>query len=186
MSNAERNVSQRQQVRNITERVSDLEAFLQGDLAKVVQAIDDSLSAQRKAGNDLATVVAAVVEILGMDQVDAKIREISDRRAAEAAETAQKALYDALANGTVENEDVVSETSLIVGTEKDASGAPVGQGRVQLTYERIAPEYQRELLGKGVGTTFATSNGGTFEVTGVYRILSSNTNTEASAPEQAE
>lgn len=174
MTTSNRQLSQRQQVRTALERISDLEQ----QMPQIIVGINQALNAASTRASELASVIEAISEILGTEVVDAKIKEISERKALQNLASAQDALQKGLEDGSVVKTDSITANSLVVGRELDKDGNPVFPGRVQLTYAAIRPDFQKKLLGQSAGFVFSTSESespnpedGKFEVLEVYNIV---------------
>lgn len=163
----QRQLSQRGKVKSLLERMEAIENA--HDL--MAQQISQVFSNQNQRMANLGNLIEAIVELTGGPEVvDAKMAEISDRRAVEESKKAKEALEKGIADGQVEAIDAAGPRTLIVGKEKDKDGETVVPGRVQILYESVLKEYQEKLLGQKVGFTFTTKSGGTFEVLEIYKI----------------
>jgi hypothetical protein len=168
MSNpVQRQLSQKKQVKSALERIDQLEQ----DIPQIVMGVNQAIVSQRTGLGELAAVVEAVTEILGASTVDAKIKEINERKVNAKLDAAKKALEEGLANGEIVKADAVSDKSLIVGKEYDKDGNVLAPGRAQITFDGIMPEFQDKLLGQGAGFQVETKNGGKFEVVEVYDVV---------------
>ena len=180
-------MSQKNKIKSALERIADLEAFVEGDLQKVVGAIDQALQTQQVQTRQLATVIQALVEILGAETVDAKIKELEAAKQAKALEDAKAALEDALLKGLVAKAEAVSEQSLLVGFETDAEGQVLAPGRAQISYASLNPTYKEKFLGLTAGEKVTLDNGNTFNLTEIYGALPQPEVSEAEVvTEQAE
>lgn len=154
-------------------------AMLEGAYSSLIQGVNANMESLSKRVGMLETAMGAVIEAVGVEEVQ-RIVEARNKRALEERDSALKALVEkALELGQIELTDTIAEDSLIVGVEKNAEGEAVG-GRAQVSFGEIAPEFQAELLGKGVGAVIATKPKsetgeelaqGTFEVLEVYKVL---------------
>ena len=183
MSNPmQRQLSQKKQVKSALERIDQIEE----DIPQIVLGVNDALlelrGELRNRISPLAQITEALTEILGSDIVDAKIKEIDQRKTMARVETAKKNLEDGLAKGTVVKADAISDKSLIVGRETDKDGQVIFPGRAQLTFDKVAPEFQDKLLGQGVGFQVDTQTGGKFEVVEVYDVVTPPPAQPSSAP----
>jgi hypothetical protein len=168
MSNGmERSVSQRKQVKSALERIDALEQ----EFPRVVMAVNEAFSGQSQRVARLASVVEAVVELFGAEVVDAKIKEVSDRKTMDSLERAKAALEEGLAKGDLLKADAIGDASLIVGREFDKEGQAIFPGRVQLQFAGIKPEFQEQLRGQGVGFQVETPGEGKFEVVEIYEVV---------------
>jgi hypothetical protein len=167
MSNGLQRVSQRKQVRSALERIDALEQ----ELPRLGMAVDQALQVNGRRLGELASVLEAVVELLGASTVDAKIKEVADSKTMANMERAKQALEDALAKGELVKSETVTEKSLVVGREIDKNGSPIFPGRVQLTYGGIRPEFQEKLKGQAAGFSVETPRGNKFEVLEVYEVV---------------
>lgn len=175
-------LSQGKQVKSALERIDSLEQ----ELPRIVMAVNEALVGQNEKSGQLANIVEAVVELFGAATVDAKIKEISDRKTMANLEAAKAKLTEAIQKGDVVKADAISDKSLVVGKEYDKDGNVLFPGRAQLQFGAIKQEFQDKLLGNGVGFTLETGNGGKFEVTEVYDVVEKPAPTEVTeVPEAA-
>jgi hypothetical protein len=175
MSSFAQQVSQKKAVKSALERIDQLEQ----DLPKIVMGVNEAVMGQRRGLGELASVVEALTEILGAGTVDAKIKEINERKVQAQLDKAKAALDEGLAKGDLVKADAVSDKSLIVGREYDKDGNVLPPGRAQITFDGIMPEFQDKLLGQGPGFTVETKNGGKFEVVEVYDVLATPVTAES-------
>lgn len=158
--------SQRKQVRSVIEKVDGFEV----DLQRLFEAVNQSSMTTNRRINELALIEEAVVELLGPENVDSKMKEISERKMLQSLESAKEALAVGLAKGDLIQVAAITGASLVVGREFDDKGEAVFPGRVQLQMSGIKPEFQEKLLGQAPGTMIDT-NGGKFEVLEVYDVV---------------
>jgi hypothetical protein len=158
--------SSKKQVRSALERIDAIEA----ELPKLIAGINEALMNEDNRRRQLAGIIEAIVEILGAETVDGKVKEISDRQTMARLEQAKAALVAGLEEGKVVKVVDISEQSLIVGRELDSKGEVIFPGQLQLTYTGVKPEYQEKLLGQAAGFVLQTDSG-TFEVLEVYDIV---------------
>ena len=130
----------------------------------------------------LEEMMAACVDVLGVEQIQAALTAAKVRRAEAQSEDLKGFLKQSLEKGEVVPATVIAKDSLIVGVEKDAKGVVLVPGRVQTAISEVIPELQEKLMGKAAGDIIATTpkaqDGsllppGTFEVQEVYQILPS-------------
>jgi hypothetical protein len=113
----------------------------------------------------------AVAELVGGEAIDAKMKEIADRKTMQQLERAKAAVVAALEKGELVKVAAVTEKSLIVGRELDKDGQVVYPGHVQLKFSDIKPEFQVKLLEQHPGAQIETTNGVKFEVLEVYDMV---------------
>lgn len=152
------------QHKTIVERVTDLEkAFPQ-----LIEAINDSM---KRRIDPLVKPLNALVEMMGRDQVLAKMQELQERQQTEEMEAKKSQLQAAVADGRIVKKDSISEASLIVATETDVNGKTIHPGRFHVNFGDIAPQFQEKLLGKRAGVKVEIPGGaGVFEVQEVYEF----------------
>lgn len=167
MSNGLQKVSQRKQVRSALERIDLLEV----EQARVINDVNQAFNNQSQQFGRLANIVQAMVEILGGDVVDSKIKEMADAKALANLNAAQAALEHGLKTGEVVKADTIGEKTLVVGREFDNKGEVVFPGRAQLRFGGIRPDFQEKLKGQAAGFKMETDNGGSFEVLEIYDIV---------------
>jgi len=150
--------------RNALERISALE----GDLGSLFSAVQNAVGELEKRIVTASEVIDAMVRVLGQDVVEQAVITAREERAAEAAVKAKEGLDKALAAGQLKPIEKIAEDSIITGVESDKDGVPLKPGYVQLQVSGVKPEYKEPMIGQGVGYKFNTTEGNTFEVTGVY------------------
>lgn len=127
----------------------------------------------KQFGSALGNVVEALNAIIKLQPAgfDMKVEEQikADRTARRVAEIdrATQMLQTLIDNKTLVASDLVTEESVLVGTEFDASGASVG--RAQIEFKQFEEAARVGLLGKTVGTKFEAPNGG-FLVNEIYVV----------------
>ena len=164
-----------QQTRSALQRIDMLEEAHQ----QIIEGVNQVFSNSTKRLVMLEKAMGAVIEAIGIEQVqnilNIKAKQEQDNRDASLKALITKSLEDKL----IEPAEVIAEDSLIVGAEFDSKGEQIG-GRAQLSYSEVAPEFQTELLGKGVGTDIVTKpkneDGtvlpeGRFNVLEIYKVL---------------
>lgn len=166
-TNPDEKLTQRKQIKSALERIDDVEQ----ELPRIVAAVNEVLAGQNQRTAELAAILEAAVELLGAETVDAKVKEISERKVTQDLEKAQAALVAGLADGQLVKAEVIGEQTLVVGREFKEDGELVFPGRIQLTFAGIRAEFQAKLKGQGVGFTVETVDGGWFEVLEVYDVV---------------
>lgn len=149
------------------QRIEDLERMMQtvvSVLNRTMQGLDKKLGALEES-----------VEVLGLAIGHDKVRDVIEKRLLEAevdrTEKAKAWLAEALADKVLAPADVVSEGSLIVGTEFGEDGKEVGVGYTQVSLDGLlkdAPQFVAAVLGKGPGHRELTPSGNTFEIRAIY------------------
>jgi hypothetical protein len=151
MSNPlQRQISHRQKVRNIDQRVSDLERIMQG-LYEALNALSTRFGVVRET-------VDAVIDDLGRERV---VSLVAEKRVGRA----KASLAAMLAEGSLVKTSTIGEKSIIVGVEKYKDG----EGYFQNTFSTLTKEAQGALLGKGPGYVHHTAEGD-LEITEVYDV----------------
>jgi hypothetical protein len=166
MSNMQRQVSQRKQVKSALERIDTLEQ----DMQRLFGAVNNSSMMMSQRMTELGAILEAVVEILDTKLVDQKIKEIADRKTLENLDRAKAAVAAGLASGELVKAMVIDEKSLIIGREIQTDGEIVFPGQVQLKFSQVKPEFQEKLKGQGVGFQIDTGSG-KFEVLEVLEVV---------------
>lgn len=122
----------------------------------------------------LAEVLDAVVDLVGRDMVAKNVERLRRERANET-------LQAALDAGQLVAADTVTTDSLVEGTEFPPTGDKVSTGPSaepstgpqagpsRLKFANFLPGVQVQLLGKRVGDSVATPNGGRFVVDAIYQ-----------------
>jgi hypothetical protein len=136
-----------------------------------LQALQGHLMQLDQRISAMEEIMSATTLVVGQEQVSDMVKSRRVEKA-DARSAAEKAALDvALGEGKVVKTETIGEKSIVVGREKDKDGNDLPPGRVQLLFGQFLPEFQPQLLGKGVGTTVDTPIGGKFEVTEVYDIV---------------
>lgn len=182
-TNFNKQVSQRKQVKSITEKVEELQGAFMA-IQDFVPSINEAFSRSDRQLGELALIVEAVVELFGPATVDAKIKEVADRKALAGLEQAQANLKAGLERGDLVVVDKVGEKSLVVGREIDSNGVVSFPGRAQLVFSQIKPDFSAKLLGQQVGFVMETSNG-KFEVQEIYDIVDRAPSNDPTTPTTA-
>ena len=162
--NPGRQQSQRKQVKTALERIDLLEKGME----RMAMLFDMVINQANQRISVVSETVEALSKITGPEAVAQVIVEDRKRKSEEAAAAAKKALDEAVAAGNLVAVETCSEKSLIIGVEKDKDGNLVGPERFQLHFSQIKPEFQEQLLGKGLGTKLTTETGGSVEVLELY------------------
>jgi hypothetical protein len=95
-------------------------------------------------------------------------------------ESDKAGLAAAVAAGQLAPDDVISETSLIVGREYDVNGDIRHPGWVQLLHGQAKGTLKAELIGKKAGDVLPMGKG-KFEVLEVYKVIAQPTSAPATA-----
>lgn len=156
-------LSQRKQIKSVVERVDTLE----GDVQRIYEAVNQTITNSDERIRQLASLSEAYMELLGTEAVDAKLKEINERRQLESVERAKAVVVDGLTKGTLVKALVIGKDSIIAGREIDKDGQVVFPGFVQLKFAAVKPEFQEKLTGQGAGTMIETPTG-KFEVLEVF------------------
>lgn len=144
----------------------------EAQLAGIVGEVNGAFQAQIERLGQFAQVLEAVTELVGVEMVDAKIKEISERKVQERIAQAKEALKQGIASGELVPATVITDKSMLVGRETDKDGNVVEPGHIQLPMDRIAfPTVREQLVGQGVGFKVQTPAGNTFEVLEVYDVV---------------
>lgn len=167
MSNIKKHLSTNNKVKGALERIEQLE----NDFPNLVEAMNSVLNQMSAKTTAVEEILEAVVREIGSEKIADLIVTIRKEKMAAEVAQAKAAIEKALAEGSIEPAEMVSERSLIVGKEVDKDGKQVGPEQVQLPYFQVKPEFQDKLLGQGVGYKMETSTGGTFEVLGIYNVV---------------
>lgn len=175
MSNTMRQLSQRQQVRSIQERLEQIE----GGIASVVTGINGGFQQFNQRLGEALRILGALTEMMGAEAVDAKVAEIDARNKKAALERAQAALKEGIEKGRVVPVAAVAEHCLIVGREVAADGKTES---VQVSFETLRPEVREKIQGLAAGSTVDLTEGVKFEIEAVYEVLEQ----DPQAPEQNE
>lgn len=145
-------------------------AALEEALARSLVSIERRFAETNRRDGQVARIMEAIVEAVGPEQV----QEIVTRRGEETAQKIQEndlaMLKAGLDDGYLSVVSVIGDMSLIVGNEVDGDGKPVGTGRQQVAFRGVDPQFQEQMIGKGVGTKLETPSKGTFEVVEIYDI----------------
>lgn len=166
MSNNINKSSQRQQVKSISQRVSDVEKNVGRALAAVSQRFQED-------GNRLNTIdefVDALIEQAGREDIFAIVNEKRVARARAAAENEKRLLDEGIADGYVLPAEKIGERTLIVGKYVSPDGNDVEPGRVQLVMPTVQAEFKAKLLGQQAGFAMDLPGGGKFLAQELYEV----------------
>jgi hypothetical protein len=163
--------------RNAVERLAGLEQDVQRLVGAVQQAFNDNEQKLR----DLAEIVDVIVADYGRDTIQLALHKARVARAEEEAQKAKEGLDIALLEGKVEKDEAINPESIITGFEKNKDGETIAPGYVQLSLSTVKPQFAEKMIGQGVGFVFETDGGGSFEVTGVFKVIPQGAPDEAPA-----
>jgi hypothetical protein len=174
---------ERETKRTGLQRIEDLEKWAAQVDGAIQQLFGQAqmVSIVRANLNSVFEQLGAVTEIMGTETIRNKIKERQIRQN-EAQQKAQKeALDNALVEGKVKEVDAVTVTSIVVGHEietvtakgEDGSETKTERptemgGYVQLRMDQINPKFHEQLVGKGKGHAFATTDAVKFVIDAVY------------------
>ena len=169
MAAMDRKVSQREKVKSISERVSEIEK----SIPQLVQGVNGAFHQMQSTLTEQAELIAAISELLGEGALNAKVLERQARFEAERLAAAQKAVQDGLEKGTLVPATEISEGTLVVGKEvhKDEEGNVIREVALQARINDLKSEIKSQLLGKGVGTSVDVAKGLTIEVSAIYTMV---------------
>lgn len=153
------------QAKKLVKRVEELEEFKNNFN---IQALGMFIEQTQKRLEKLEAVNEAVVSVLGTDVIQKAVDDTFDAKIAELRKTNQASIDKAAADGYLSASDTVAEGSLLFVTEQNDRGVDVGS-RIW-AYLQVPPEIRSQLLGKKVGDTVPTVQGGTLTVAGIYLI----------------
>jgi len=180
----DRQMSVRKATKSALERVSALEE----SIPQIIQGINSAFGQMENKVDSFANVLEAVKNLLedvvGEGKVQAEVDSILLQRAVAASESQKRDLETAVKDGKFVVAAVVSEKSLIVGTEFDKDGKAYGAGRVQISLQGIKPEFKDKVSGQGVGFSFDLPNGGKFTINEIYDVAEQPVPAPAPAPEE--
>lgn len=130
-------------------------------LGRQLQASFGKMSEQ--VGN-IARVVDAISEVVGVEEVSAKTMEmrVAELEAEAAAETA--AIDAAIASGELEVAETISATSYVVTQQNDPEGKLLHPSRVSIPLDGYKPEIKEQLVGKKVGDSIELADRGKLTV----------------------
>lgn len=145
-------------------------AELKEQIQQLASGADKVLSHQERRIAALEETVLALVETVGMDEIQASIAATRKRNGEKQVADQLAQLETAVSDGYVLPIEAVDETSYIVGVELDKDGNLLSYGAQQCPFPQLPEEFKPLLLGKKVGDVVTTPIGGKFELTGVYRL----------------
>lgn len=160
--------------RSAVQRIDDLEK----NLSSVQSAIPAILSQVNNALNQLQgmileqrEIIDVLVEELGVEEVAKRMQDKREEELQEQADRAKAQVEAAVKNGDFRAVTEVSETSFVVGVERDLNGEVLKPGRLQLPAKDLIPEVRDQVIGKPVGTKVEVKDKGTFEVVEAYELV---------------
>jgi len=165
---------QTQDTRVLAKRTGDaLDRLAQVEktLPNIISAVNNAFGRMDGQLNSQGEVLEAVVALLGMDTVQAKIKETREAKATAAMEQEKAALEELVKNGDVALVEKIGDKALIVGREYNPDGTVRHPGRAQVAFQRVDVQFQPTLRDQKAGFTFDLPNGGKFEVVEVYEVV---------------
>lgn len=135
----------------------------------------------------LASISDALITTVGPNEVGipsvmAKFQENRAMRLAKLAEDQKKEITTLLAEGKIKSVEAVTETSLIAGMNVNEDGTVEPPGHAQNFFYEISDETIRNsLLGKKVGEKMSAANGKSFEITGIYERVETDSTEQVKA-----
>ena len=159
MTNEKKRKTVLEQVENIIEN--------HNKLAIATQQIFDAI---QKDINNVATTLAAIVKVVGVDAVNTEVNKINIENIEKASADNAKLVEDALANGSLEVLEVIDKNlnSLVVGQIKDKDGVVVHPSKTYVHLHQYKPEFIERLVGKKVGDTLDLEDGNVLTVLESY------------------
>jgi hypothetical protein len=166
---AERHQNVKRETKNALERIESLEQ----NMAKVVDFINQNTQQLRKRCEVVETIIEAVVTSIGPEEITRIAEDIRKKRILTEVEEKKQFLSAGLENKTIiPVEAIESMETIITGIEKDAEGKVLFPDYIQLLVGNVQEQSQRnELINAKVGYVVKTATGGTFEVTGAYKMV---------------
>lgn len=177
---SEKNTEKKPAPLNVVQRMERMERVHDNLVAEVQNAFG---KVDRK-NSEFSELLAAVIDVVGEEQVAKRLQERQEARDKEAAEKAAAGVKLLVEQGTIKAVEEIGEKALIVGRDLDKDGNSVGPGRVQVEYSMLKPEFKEKFKGAKVGTKIPTQvdekEGVTqsFEVTEVYEFVEPATPSE--------
>ena len=159
MTNEKKRKTVLEQVENIIEN--------HNKLAIATQQIFDAI---QKDINNVATTLAAIVKVVGVDAVNTEVNKINIENMEKTSADNAKLVEDALANGSLEVLEVIDKNlnSLVVGQIKDKDGVVVHPSKTYVHLHQYKPEFIERLVGKKVGDTLDLEDGNVLTVLESY------------------
>jgi hypothetical protein len=166
MSNDLNKPSQRTQVRGLTERVTSLEQ----NVARVLFGVNQRFQGFDQRMSSQEEIVAALVELNGVEEIERIINEKRIERARQQAKSEQDSLNEGIADGYIIPVEKVGKKSIIVVRYFDKDGKIIEPGRAQLVMPGVKPDFQEKLLGQSVGLKLDLDGGGWVELMEIYDV----------------
>lgn len=153
---------------NALDRLDELEKAL----PNIVAGTNNALQNLQNQHQTVTEILDALIEILGPQNVQNIMAANRQKRAEDQAAAEKKGIEDALAKGQIKVAEVISEPTIIVGEEFNKEGVSNVPGRVQVSFLRVAKDFQDQIRGKGVGVSFdIPQTGGKFVVKEIYDVV---------------
>lgn len=155
MNDIARGMSRAKEIKSATARLGDIET----KLAIMMAQVNANFNQQGQRQNEMAEILNAVSQLLGAEDVTAKVNE---NRATAAAATAasQKAEVEAkLASGELVPATTVIEGTIIVNEVIDAQGNVEPPGRLQMDTSHLTPAFKPQFMGKAIGDAIPAGDG---------------------------
>lgn len=158
--------------------------MLEAKFSILTQQLQGVLKSQDEKMDNLARVLNAIGNILGMDTVMAEVRKQRlDELEAQAKATDDQVQAELAQGNLVVAETADSDDFLVVTTQKAADGTPLYPTRVHLPLEGYAPDVKPLLTGKKVGDVITLPNETTVTVLEIYKPV---VKTEPDAPSESQ
>lgn len=157
-------------VRKATATALDRIQSLEDMFPNLVQGVNQTFKQMNDQIMGLTETAEALAALFGEDQVKGKVQEIRLKKDNDRAEAQKTALIEAVKGGQFTAAEVITEKSLIVGTEFDKEGVAIGAGRIQMFMAGVKPEFKEKLLGGKVGLSFDLPTG-KFVVNEIYEAV---------------
>lgn len=151
------------------------------DIRNLVSNTRQSLGVMDMKVKTLQEVMNAVVEIVGLDKVQAAIDKQHVDELQKESDIEKKGLELAKEKGLLVAGEAVNARSVIVGHDVDPSGNIMAPGRGQLLFAQVKPELRESMAGKKVGEAIDTPIGGKFVIDEIWDVVAKPTVEEAAA-----
>lgn len=137
---------------------------------KLAMATQQIFDAVQKDMNSVATTIAALVRLVGVDKVNDEVTKINIENMEKTAIENAKLVQDALNEKRLEIVSSIDKdvNSLVVGQIKDKDGVVVHPSKTYVHLHQYKPEFIERLVGKTVGDTLELEDGNVLTILELY------------------
>ncbi len=143
-------------------------AALEGELPRLLEAINANFEKVNQRCALLDEMIAAVINSVGVEEIKVTLDKMRTEAARARSVEAKEALAKAVEKGEWIESPMITEESLITGSEFGVDGQPLDPSYSQITYAALVDSVKEMFLGLAPGASVVTPSGGRFEVGKIY------------------